>query len=67
VAVSKKVLNVSALAYTILCGLTSSTTLSPRLFTNFLKLRNEIFVSSSNPSKWFSNGMAEDDDDQRND
>jgi hypothetical protein len=36
---SKKVLNVNDLAYTILCNLVSSITLSRRLFTKCLKLR----------------------------
>jgi hypothetical protein len=54
---SKKVLNVNDLAYTILYSLTSSITLSRRLFTKFLKLRSKIFVSFlSDPCKWFSYG-----------
>src|SRR5919199_6506903 len=42
--ISRNVRNVSDLAYVILCGLTSSITLS-RFFTKFLKSSSSVFVS----------------------
>src|SRR5919112_3832291 len=48
--ISKKYLKVKDLAYTILWGLTSSTTLLPSDFTNSLKLSNTAFVPTIPPS-----------------
>ena len=44
---SRKVLNVSDLAYTILCGLPSSITQLPRPFTKFLKFEQLGFQTES--------------------